>query len=192
AGAITYTSMLNRRGGIECDFTVTRLEEERFLIVTGTAFGNHDLGWIRRHQPEDGSVQVRDVTSSMACLGLWGPRARDILSACSADDLSFPYMRARRITVGDVPCLALRVTYVGELRSVALGNEPVRSGDAVVARVTSGGQGYSVGASIAYAYMPVDLSEPGTPVTVEVFGQRVEAEVSAEPLFDPKGERIRA
>ena len=55
-GRITYTQMLNRRGGIECDFTVTRLEEDRFWIVTGTAFGNHDLGWIRRHAPDDGSV----------------------------------------------------------------------------------------------------------------------------------------
>jgi glycine cleavage system T protein len=294
-GTVTYTSMLNRRGGIECDFTVTRLGEERFFIVTGTAFGNHDLGWIRRHAPEDGSVHVQDVTSSLACLGLWGPRAREILSGPCPDDLSnegFPYMRAREISVGDVPCVALRVTYVGELgwelytpmefaarlwdalveegsshglvpagyraidsmrlekgyrvwgsditpednpyeaglgfavklrktipfigkealertreaglsrklcclvladaRSVALGNEPVRSGDRVVARVTSGGQGYSVAESIAYAYMPIGLSEPGTALTVEVFGQRLDAEVRAEPLFDPKGERIRA
>ena len=66
--------MLNHRGGIECDFTVTRLAEDRFLIVTGTAFGNHDLAWIRRHAPDDGSVAVRDVTSARACFGLWGPR----------------------------------------------------------------------------------------------------------------------
>ena len=70
---ITYTQMLNRRGGIECDFTVTRLAEDRFFIVTGTAFGNHDLGWIRKHAPDDGSVTVSDVTSSRACIGIWGP-----------------------------------------------------------------------------------------------------------------------
>ena len=58
-GQITYTQMLNRRGGIECDFTVTRLDEELFSIVTGTAFGNHDRGWIRRHLPDDGAVQRR-------------------------------------------------------------------------------------------------------------------------------------
>ena len=74
-GAITYTQMLNARGGIECDFTVTRLAEERFRIVTGTAFGRHDLAWIRQHAPGDGSVTVDDVTSAYACLGLWGPRA---------------------------------------------------------------------------------------------------------------------
>src|SRR5207342_3887264 len=96
--------------------------DERYLIVTGTAFGNHDLGWIRRNlddQPAElGPVLVEDRTSGLACLGLWGPRARDILSACTRDDVSdagFPYLSARRISVGDVPCLALRVTYVGEL-----------------------------------------------------------------------------
>jgi glycine cleavage system T protein len=117
-GSITYTQMLNTRGGIECDFTITRLAEELFLIVTGTAFGNHDLGWIRAHLPADGSVRVRDVTSSRACLGIWGPRARDILAPLTKDDLSneaFPYLTAREITLGHVPVLALRVTYVGEL-----------------------------------------------------------------------------
>ena len=110
-GAITYTSMLNTRGGIECDFTVTRLEPERFRIVTGTAFGLHDLSWIREHAPEDGSVVVEDVTSRYACLGIWGPRSRDILQPLSTADLSneaFRYMRAREIDVGPVPCLALQ------------------------------------------------------------------------------------
>ena len=80
--------MLNARGGIECDFTVTRLAEERFRIVTGTAFGQHDLAWIRAARPEDGSVHVADVTSAYACLGLWGPRARDDPPAADDDDLS--------------------------------------------------------------------------------------------------------
>ncbi len=122
-GSIVYTQLLNRRGGIECDFTVTRLAEDRFLIVTGTAFGNHDLGWIRRHLPERGdpaagTVRVRDTTSARACFGLWGPRARDILAPLTRDDLSdeaFPYLTAREITIGAAPVLALRVTYVGEL-----------------------------------------------------------------------------
>ena len=94
---------------------MSRLDRERFLIVTGTAFGRHDRSWIEQHAPPDGSVTVRDVTGAMACLGLWGPRARDVLAGVCADDLTFPYMQARRVTVGDVPCWALRVTYVGEL-----------------------------------------------------------------------------
>jgi 4-methylaminobutanoate oxidase (formaldehyde-forming) len=286
--------MLNRRGGIECDFTVTRLAPDRFLVVTGTAFGNHDLGWIRRHAPTDGSVVVSDVTSSMACLGLWGPRARDILSAVTKDDLgddAFPYLVARRISVGHVPLLALRVTYVGELgwelyppteyglalwdtlwaagrehglaaagyraidalrlekgyrvwssditpeetpyeaglgfavrldkgvdfvgraallaareagprrrlrclvlddpRSVALGNEPVRVDGAIVGRVTSGGYGFAVGRSIAYAYLPPERAAIGTRGEVDIFGDWVGFEVAREPLWDPDGARIR-
>ena len=105
-GSVTYTQLLNRRGGIECDLTVTRVTPDRFLLVTGTAFGNHDLGWIRRHAPRDGSVLINDLTSGRACYALWGPRARDILASTTTDDVSdaaFPYLTARAITVGDVP-----------------------------------------------------------------------------------------
>ncbi|HSS73623.1 MAG TPA: FAD-dependent oxidoreductase, partial [Gaiellaceae bacterium] len=112
-GQVTYTQMLNPRGGIECDFTVTRLEEDRFRIVTGTAFGRHDLAWIRDHAGE--GVEVEDVTAQYACIGLWGPAAREVLAGATLDDLSFGYMRAGPVTVASVPCLALRVTYVGEL-----------------------------------------------------------------------------
>jgi glycine cleavage system aminomethyltransferase T/glycine/D-amino acid oxidase-like deaminating enzyme len=288
-GAITYTQMLNPRGGIECDFTVTRLAEDRFRIVTGTAFGQHDLAWIREHAPADGSVSVEDVTSKYACLGIWGPAAREILGAVTDDDLTFGYMRARELACGPVPCLALRVTYVGEFgwelycptefglrlwdvlweagrerglvaggykaidslrlekgyrvwgsditpdespheaglafavkldkgdfigrealqeraepsrrlacivlgdaRSVALGSEPVRIDGRIVGRVTSGGFGYTVDRSIAYAYVPTDEAVAGRPVDVEIFGEWVVGEVAAEPLFDPKGDRIRA
>ena len=117
-GQVTYTQMLNARGGIECDFTVTRLGEETFRIVTGTAFAQHDLAWLAEHEPEDGSVQLRDVTSQYTCYGIWGPSAREILQPLTTSDLSnagFPYMRAQELAVGRVPCLALRVTYVGEL-----------------------------------------------------------------------------
>jgi glycine cleavage system aminomethyltransferase T/glycine/D-amino acid oxidase-like deaminating enzyme len=294
-GRVTYTQMLNARGGIECDFTVARLDEERFQIVTGTAFGNHDLEWIRRHLPDDGAAQVHDVTSAWACFGVWGPRARDVLAPLTPQSLSnenFPYMTLRETTVGHVPVRALRVTYVGELgwelycpteygltlwrtlweagaahemvaggyraidslriekgyrvwgaditpdetpyegglgfavkldkeggfvgrdalvraredsdrvrlccltledpRSVALGNEPVRIGDEIAGRVTTGGYGYTVGRSIAYAYLPPERATPGIEVAVEIFGRWVPGEVSPEPLLDPEGERIRA
>jgi glycine cleavage system T protein len=292
-GAVTYTQMLNDRGGIECDFTVTRVAEDVFRIVTGTAFGRHDLAWIRRHLPDDGSVRVDDVTSRYACLGLWGPAARDILQPLTDANLAneaFPYMRAREIVVGPVPCLALRVTYVGELgwelycpmefglrlwdriwesgsehdlaaggykaidslrlekgyrvwgaditpdetpfeaglefavklekndfvgreallaardrplerklvclvleepRSVALGSEPVRISEDVVGRVTSGGYGYTMARSIAYAYLPADVAATGQAVEVEIFGEWIAGEVAEEPLWDPDGARIR-
>ena len=284
-GQITYTQMLNRRGGIECDFTVTRLAEERFQIVTGTAFGNHDASWIRRHLPGDGSVRVDDVTSRWACFALWGPRAQAILSQLTPDPLDFRYMSMRELAVADAPVRALRVTFVGEAgwelycpteygfglwtalweagqphgmvaggyraidslrlekgyrvwaaditaddtpheaglgfcvredkqfngrdalaqarvtrrlccivladpRAVALGNEPVSVAGRVCGRVTSGGFGYSVERSIAYAYLPAD-TEPGTPVELDLFGTTVAGEVVVEPLFDPAGERVR-
>jgi 4-methylaminobutanoate oxidase (formaldehyde-forming) len=199
-------------------------------------------------------------------------------------DLRFPYMRAQEISVGDIPVLASRVTYVGELgwelycpaeyglrlwdtlhvdgvtpggyhaieslrlekgyrawasdlnsettpleaglsfavkrdkgefvgrdalgdepaqilaclvladpRSIALGSEPVRTADGeIVGRVTSGGYGYAVGASIAFAYVPPAAAEPGTQVAVDIFGEWVTAEVRSAPLYDPKGERVRA
>jgi len=116
AGSIVYTSMLNPRGGIECDFTITRLEIDRFLIITGTAFGQHDLSWLRINMPE--LLSVADVTSNLACIGLWGPLARRILQKLTKQDIStsgFPYMTMQEITVGDVPAYAFRVTYVGEL-----------------------------------------------------------------------------
>ena len=290
-GRVTYTQMLNPRGGIECDFTVTRLAEDRFRIVTGTAFGQHDLAWIRQHVPDDGSVQVEDETSAYACLGVWGPRSREILQPLTTTELAneaFPYMRARELAVGRVPCLALRVTYVGELgwelycraelglalwdtiweagrkhglvaggykaidslrlekgyrvwgaditpedtpfeaglgfavaldnrdfvgrealvaageperrlrcltlddpRAIALGSEPVRVGDDLVGRVTSGGYGYTVGKSIAYAYLPAEHGV-GTEVAVEIFGEWVPGTVADEPLYDSEGELIRA
>jgi len=292
-GALTYTQMLNEGGGIECDFTVTRLGEDRFRVITGTAFGQHDLFWIRDHAPEDGSVFIDDVTSAYACIGLWGPAAREILQPLTRTNIgkeAFPFMTAQQLAIGPVPCLALRVTYVGELgwelycpsefglrlwdtiwesghskglvaggykavdslrlekgyrvwgsdispesdpyqsglgpfvkldkgdfigrsallkkreapaltklaclvlddpRSVALGSEPVRIVGEVVGRVTSGGYGYTVGRSIAYAYVPSTASV-GTPVEVEIFGTWVAGQIAKEPLYDPTGIRVRS
>jgi glycine cleavage system T protein len=117
-GRVVYTAMLDHRGGIQCDLTVTRLAEERFLVLTGGATGARDLAWMRRHLPADGRVHLVDVSSAMCCLGVWGPRARDLVQRVSEDDFSnegFPYFAARPATLGHVPVLALRVSYVGEL-----------------------------------------------------------------------------
>jgi 4-methylaminobutanoate oxidase (formaldehyde-forming) len=292
-GRVVYTSLLNRRGGIECDLTITRIGPDRFFVVTGTAFGQHDLAWLRNHLPDDGSVQLSDVSSGRVCFGLWGPRARDILAPLTTEDLgdsAFPFLTGLPITIGRVPVLALRVTYVGELgwelyahsefgpalwdtlmdagqplgltpagyraidalrlekgyrvwssditpdetpfeaglgfavaldkgvdfigrdalvaakaagprkrlrclvlddpRSIALGNEPVRIGGEIVGRVTSGGYGYAVDRSIAYAYLPPD-APVGTRGEIDVFGEWIGFEAVREPLWDPAGERIR-
>jgi 4-methylaminobutanoate oxidase (formaldehyde-forming) len=292
-GAVTYTQLLNDRGGIECDLTVTRLGVDRFLLVTGSAFGLHDLAWVRAHTADDCAVAIEDLTDRYACLGLFGPRAREILARATRDDVpdpTFPYLSARRLTVGDASVLALRVTYVGELgwelytptaaglalwdalwaagapfglhaggyraidslrlekgyrywsadvtpehtpleaglgfcvkldkgdfigraalvrqkaeglttklvcltladpTVVALGGEPILAEGRTIGRVTSGGYGYTVGASIAYGYVPVASAAPGTRLAAELFGETVAATVSQEPLYDPRGQKIR-
>jgi 4-methylaminobutanoate oxidase (formaldehyde-forming) len=118
SGALVYTQLCNERGGIEADLTFARLDEDRFYMVTGSAFGVRDMGWIRKHLPADGSVTVQDLTSARATLNLAGPRARDILQTVAESDVSnaaFPYMTARELRLGLAPVLALRVTYLGEL-----------------------------------------------------------------------------
>jgi 4-methylaminobutanoate oxidase (formaldehyde-forming) len=290
-GTVTYTQLLNPRGGVECDLTVTRLAEDRFRIVTGTAFGNHDRAWITSHLAGDDEVLVEDVTSQLACFAVWGPRARDVLQSVTETDCShagFPFMTARELNVGAVPCLALRVTFVGELgwelycpsefaitlwdtlmkagaphglvpggykaieslrlekgyrvwgsdvttvdnpfeaglgfavrmdkgdfigrdallaageparrlvglglddpRALALGSEPVRIDGRAVGRVTSGGYGYTVDRSLAYAYVPASEAVAGRRVEVVIFGQPVGAVVTTEPFFDPTNARVR-
>jgi glycine cleavage system aminomethyltransferase T/glycine/D-amino acid oxidase-like deaminating enzyme len=293
-GAVTYTQALNSRGGIEADFTVTRTAADVFLIVTGTAFGSHDMAWLRKQaRRRDAQARIVDVTGQFACFALWGPRSREILGGLTPADLSnpaFAFMTAQELTVADVPVRALRVTFVGELgwelyasseygtalwsalwdagqgeglvaggyraiesmrlekgyrvwgsditaetnpyeaglgfcvkldkpggfegcdalrelkqrgparrlralvlddpQAVVLGSEPVRIGERVVGRVTSGGLGYTTGTSIAYAYLPVKHAAPGTRVAVDLFGEWMGGVVAREPLFDPAGDRV--
>jgi len=117
-GSLTYTQMLNDKGGIEADVTVARVARDEFYIVTGTGFATHDFDWISRNIPAGAKAQLVDVTSGSAVLSLMGPEARDILARVCPDDLTnagFPFGTARRISVASCPVLALRVTYVGEL-----------------------------------------------------------------------------
>ena len=286
-GRVVYGLFLDEAGGIRSDITITRRSDGRFHIG---ANGLPDLAWLRHALPVDGSVTVRDITGALACLGLWGPRARDIITRVSEDDWShaaFPYYTAREMSVGEVPVFALRVSYVGELgwelyvspeygawlwetlwqagqddgliaagraafdtlrlekgfrlwgvdmhaehqpleagvgfavhqakpafrgkatlrehaarrltclrlhdrKAVVMGKEPVRAGDEVFGYVTSAGYGYSVEESIAYAWLPEALAQPGTELVIEYFGQDLPATVVSEPRWDPQGERVRA
>ena len=293
-GSITYTSMLTPSGGIKCDLTVTRLAENRFMVVTGGAMGLHDLAWIEAHLPDDGSVSVTDISSGRCCIGLWGPRARDLLSRVCDDDLTdegFPYMTAKPITIAEVPSLALRISYVGELGweiyspaeqglrlwdvlweagqplgviaagggsfdslrlekgyrlwgndihteynpyeagigfavrmrkgnfigrdelreirargqtrrlccmtlddpgAVVMGKEPIMDGNRVLGYVTSANYGHSIGRGIVYGYLPMSHTEVGTSVDVLYFGERLQATVAKEPLYDPRGDKMKA
>jgi glycine cleavage system aminomethyltransferase T len=293
-GSIVYTSMLTTAGGIRCDLTVTRLDNHSFQIITGGGSGMPDLAWLRRQVRGGERVRIDDRTAGSFCLGLWGPRARDVLASVTGADVSneaFAYMTARPIDVGEVPLLAQRISYAGELgwelygppemgerawdvlwqagephgivaagggafdslrlekgyrlwnqdintehdpfeagigfavrmakpdfqgkpalqailerggarrlscmtlddpAVVAMGKEPIWADGRVVAYVTSASYGYSIGRGIVYGYLPVDLAIEGTPVEVEYFGDRFAATVATEPLWDPKGERLKA
>lgn len=294
-GTIVYTSMLTPKGGIRCDLTITRLGEDTFQLITGGGSGMHDLAWLGSQVRDGERVSLDDRTRERFSLGLWGPRSRDVLSAVADADVSneaFPYMTARELDVGEVPTLAQRISYAGELgwelygsfemgerlwdllweagephgilaagggafdslrlekgyrlwsqdiniehdpfeagigfavrmnkepaftgrdalepivaagpsrrlcamtlddpSHVVMGKEPIWHEGRAVSYVTSASYGYSIGRGIAYGYLPVGLAEPGTAVEVEYFDERFPATVAAEPLFDPKGERLRA
>jgi dimethylglycine oxidase len=294
-GTIVYTAMLTPTGGIRCDLTITRKQDELFRVITGGGSGQHDLAWMRRQIAEGERVRITERTGSLFALGLWGPNAREVLSAVTDVDVgndAFPYMTARYLNVGEVgPVWAQRISYAGELgwelygqfamgdrawrllweagrewglvaaglgcfdtlrlekgyrfwgqdihtehdpfeaglgfavkmdkgpfqgrdalerivergpterlacitldepTAVVLGKEPIRSDRRVVGYATSAGYGYSVGRCIVYGYLPAELAVPGTPVEVEYFDERLPATVAEDPLWDPKGERLRA
>jgi glycine cleavage system aminomethyltransferase T/glycine/D-amino acid oxidase-like deaminating enzyme len=117
-GKVVYTSMLNRRGGIEADLTVTRLADDRYFIVTSAAVATRDFDWIRRHLDAQDRAVLTDVSSAYATLGVMGPRSRELLSRVSDAGLSndaFPFGTAQDIYLGHGMARALRITYVGEL-----------------------------------------------------------------------------
>ncbi|MCD2177986.1 GcvT family protein [Rhizobium sp. C1] len=118
AGRLTYTQLLNTRGGIEADLTVARLAEDKFYIVTGTGFRTHDFGWIEDHLPKGSRVTLGDVTEDFGTLSLMGPHARVVLEKVTDADVSnaaFPFGHVRELTIAGHLVRALRVTYVGEL-----------------------------------------------------------------------------
>ena len=293
-GSMVYTAALTPRGTIRLDLTIARKEEELFRVVTGGGSGQHDLAWLRAQVRDGERVAITERTGSLFALGLWGPRAREVLAAVTEADVSndaFPYMTARYLHVGEVgPVWAQRISYAGELgwelygqfamgrrawdllweagrehgivaagggafdslrlekgyrlwgqdltpehdpleaglgfavrwdkefqgkqaleairdaggpasklacmtfddpSTVVMGKEPVLHDGRVVSYVTSAAYGYSIGRGIAYGYLPADLAVEGTPVEVEYFGQRHTATVAADPLVDPKGERLK-
>jgi glycine cleavage system T protein len=117
-GRIVYTSLLDQNGHIVADLTVVRRAPDRFWMITGGGVLPHDRAWIERHAPDDGSVTISDLSSAYATIGLWGPKARDVLARVAEQDVSneaFPFYTARSLTVDGTPVYALRLSYAGEL-----------------------------------------------------------------------------
>lgn len=289
-GSVTYTLALDDGGGIRSDLTVARLSANVFQVG---ANGNLDLDHFGREAARDGGVTVRDITGGTCCVGLWGPRARDIVEQISRDDFSnagFKYFRAKQVRIGGVPVTAMRLSYVGELgweiytsaqygqrlwdvlwaagrehgiiaggraafnslrmekgyrswgtdmttehnpyeaglgfavrmakgdfvgrdalegesdetvrrrlvclrvddaTTVVLGSEPVFLDDRPAGYLTSAAYGHTVGAPIAYAWLPSSAGV-GTHVEIGYFDRRVPATVVAEPLIDPDMTKIRS
>ena len=116
-GQVRYTLLCNEAGGVRADITVTRTDEDRYLLLTtGREVGNNHVAWVREHAPE--GVVVNDVTSSLAAMVCTGPDARETLSKIADTELSdeaFPYFTSKEFFVKNVPVTALRVSYAGEL-----------------------------------------------------------------------------
>tara|TARA_R110002003_G_scaffold135_3_gene12512 strand:- start:12513 stop:15065 length:2553 start_codon:yes stop_codon:yes gene_type:complete len=296
-GAITHALLLNAHGGVLSDVFVSRLERDLFQIGANTAT---DLAYLAResrrqvkHTPGQWA-QVRDVTGSTCCLGLWGPRARDVIETVSSDDFSsksLPYMSVKKTSIAGIPVTMFRKSFVGEYgweiqttpeygqrlwdvlwqagksqgliaagraafnglriekgirasgsdmssehnpweagvtyaieldkkddyigkaaleklskktssrrlrcltvddgRSMILGKEPVFHSGVAVGYVTSAAFGYTVRKPVAYAWLPGKIRE-GESVEVEYFGKRIQATVTADPLYDPQGRRLRS
>lgn len=292
-GTVVYSLLLDDNGGVRSDLTIARLAADRFQVG---ANGPLDLDELERGAADaaPGDVAVHDITSGTCCIGLWGPRARDVLSSVTDADLSneaFGYFKARDIWVGTIPVTALRLSYVGELgwelyttadmglrlwdtlwaagrehgviaagrgafgslrlekgyrfagvdmttehdpyeaglgfavrmdkgefvgrtalegrsadtvtrrlvplliddpAAVVMGKEPVLVDGRPAGYVTSAGFGYTIGAAIAYAWLPATASTPGQRVTIRYFGDDVPATVAEEPLFDREMSRLRS
>jgi glycine cleavage system aminomethyltransferase T/glycine/D-amino acid oxidase-like deaminating enzyme len=117
-GKVVYTPVLTPLGTFRSDLTVMRLGDEHFRVVTGGAHGMADFKWYRDHLPADGSAQIVDLTAGWCTLGVWGPRARDIVASTTSDDVShegFPFATCRTIEMGPLRVLASRISYVGDL-----------------------------------------------------------------------------
>jgi glycine cleavage system aminomethyltransferase T/glycine/D-amino acid oxidase-like deaminating enzyme len=117
-GRVVYTPVLMPAGGFKADLTIMRIGDELFRVVTGGAWGMSDLKWFADHLPADGSAQIHDQTNAWTTLGLWGPRARDIVASITSDDVTnegFPFARWKAIEIGPLSVIASRISYVGDL-----------------------------------------------------------------------------
>lgn len=117
-GRVVYTQWLNDRGGIEADVTVVRLEDTRYMVMTSAATGLSELAWLRKNTPNKADIHITDVSTSLAVLGISGPRSRELLAAYTNSDLShqaFPFSTSQNINIGPVALRAQRISYNGEL-----------------------------------------------------------------------------
>ena len=169
-GSVVYTQLLDARGGIVGDVTVTRLGEDRFRVVTGAGAVDSDRGFLELHV--DGDVAIDDLTDELAVIGIWGPAARKALQSLTGDDVSseaFPFRTARTVGVEGVPVLAQRITYVGELgyELYTARRDAVQVWDALIRAASPEPVGYTALDSLriekGYRYFGADTTSSDTP-----------------------------
>jgi glycine cleavage system aminomethyltransferase T/glycine/D-amino acid oxidase-like deaminating enzyme len=172
-GRVVYTPILSHNGGFKSDLTIMRLAHDRFRVVTGGAHGMGDKKWFSDHLPADGTAQIEDLTSNFTTLGIWGPKAREILQGVTSADLSneaFPFGYCKVIEIGPLRALASRISYVGDL-----GWElylPMEQGAKLWEQIWDAGQ--------AHGLIPVGIGVYGTTGRLEksyrAFGAELETE----------------
>jgi glycine cleavage system aminomethyltransferase T/glycine/D-amino acid oxidase-like deaminating enzyme len=117
-GRSIYTPLLTESGGFKADLTILRLADEHFRVITGAFDGPRDKHWFSKHLPESGSARFEDKTSAYTTIGVWGPRARDLVQSLTEDDLSnaaFPYGTTREVDFSWLTARLFRISYVGDL-----------------------------------------------------------------------------
>jgi dimethylglycine dehydrogenase len=293
-GGIVLAHGLTDNGRIQNEFTITRLGDGRYYLLSAAAAERRDLDFLNFSKCDDEDVTITNVTDDYGVLIVAGPRSRDLLAKITAADLSneqFPWLTGQEITVAGVPLRAPRINYIGELgwelhlpvaaleavydvvweagepfgiadfgsyavnslrmekaypgwgvelteeitmieagmerfvkydkgdfvgREALLkrkeegistklvymevtaddadvrGGEPVYAGQEIMGVTTSGGYGHTVGKSLAFAYVKPAFAAPNTTFDIEILGQRRQARVLAEPVFDPGNERLRS
>jgi glycine cleavage system aminomethyltransferase T/glycine/D-amino acid oxidase-like deaminating enzyme len=172
-GRVIYTSLLDDHGRLRADLTVMRLGADRFRVVTGGATGCSDLQWFSQHLPAGGGVTLTDVTSAWTTIGVWGPRARDLLVAVTSDDVSnegFPFATCRTVDLGAARVLASRISYVGELGWEL--HVPMETGGQVWDMLWEAGQQFGV--------VPVGIGVYATTARLEKCYRAVGAELEAD------------
>jgi glycine cleavage system aminomethyltransferase T len=172
-GRVVYTPILNGEGGFKSDLTIMRLGDRHFRVVTGGMDGPRDRKWFSNHLPADGSAAILDTTSAWCTVGVWGPRARDLVASTTSDDLShegFPFGRWKNVEIGPVAAIASRISYVGELGWEIYA--PMEQGQALWDVLWEAGQPHGV--------VPAGIGVYGTTGRIEkgyrLFGAELESE----------------
>ncbi|MFP3881200.1 MAG: FAD-dependent oxidoreductase [Actinomycetota bacterium] len=206
-GRAVYTPLLTAEGGFRADLTVMRIGEDHYRIISGGSDGPRDSQWFRYHLPEDGSVHFEDKTSTFCTVGVWGPKARELMSRVTTDDISndaLPFGHTKAVHIGSIPARLFRISYVGELgfevyttmqHGLALWNRIYEAGeDLGVIPVGGGVYGTSGRLEKGYRLMGAELESEYNPVEAGLDRPKVKSAefIGKEAYLDAREEEPAA